>query len=107
MNALGYFLIALAKIGHLVINLYTFVVAFAVLLSWVTPDPSNPIVRLLHQLTEPIFWQIRKRLPVSFFRTGIDFTPMIVLFFLIVLDTVVVQLLLDFAYTLLTNRAVV
>lgn len=101
MNALAYFLIAVAKILHMVINLYTFVVGFAVLLSWISPDPYNPIVRMLRQLTEPVFSKVRRWLPTFFFRSGIDFTPMIVLFILIVLDTVVVQLLYDAASSFL------
>ncbi|MDO8527960.1 MAG: YggT family protein [Deltaproteobacteria bacterium] len=97
MNALAYLLIAIAKILHLVINIYTFVVAFAVLLSWVNPDQQNPIVRMLRQLTDPVFYQVRRILPRIFFRSRIDFTPMIVLFVLIMLDTVAVQLLYDLA----------
>ena len=101
MNFFGYLLLALAKILHLVINLYTFVVAFAVLLSWVSPDPMNPLVRMLRQLTEPIFGRVRKFMPKFFWRTGIDFTPMVVLFLLILIDTVAVQLLYDWAHSLL------
>ncbi len=97
MRALAYFIFAIAKILHLLINLYTFVIAISVLLSWVNPDPSNQIVRTLRTLTEPVFAKVRQVLPRSFFRTGIDFSPMIVLFFLILLDTVGVQLLYDLA----------
>lgn len=101
MKAIGYLLLAFAKILHLLINMYTFVVAIAVLLSWVNPDPMNPVIRILRQLTEPVFWQIRRRLPRALLRTGIDFSPMIVLFLLILLDTVIVQLLYDFANSFL------
>lgn len=100
MNTLAYTILAFAKILHLLINLYTFVVAIAVLLSWVNPDPYNPIVRTLRQLTEPAFYHVRRCLPKFFFRTGIDFAPMIVLFVLIILDTVAVQLLYDWALSL-------
>lgn len=100
MSALSYLLIALAKILHLLTKLYTFVVAIAVLLSWVHPDPQNPLVRILRQLTEPVFWQIRRFLPRALFRTGIDFSPMVLLFGLIVFETVVIQLLYDFALSL-------
>ena len=100
MNAISYLILALAKILHLLINLYTFVVAISVLLSWVSPDPHNPVVRTLRQLTEPIFYKVRRFMPRALFRTGIDFTPMIVLFVLIMLDTVAVQLLYDLAASL-------
>lgn len=102
MRAIGYLLLASAKILHLLINMYTFVVAIAVLLSWVNPDPMNPVIRILRQLTEPVFWQIRRRLPRAILRTGIDFSPMIVLFLLILLDTVIIQLLYDFANSFLS-----
>lgn len=102
MNALSYFLLAVAKILHLLINTYTFVVAVAVLLSWVRPDPYNPIVRTLNLLTEPLFAWVRRKLPSVFFRTGLDFSPMILLFTLILLDTVLVQFLYDYALSLRT-----
>jgi len=104
MNAAAYLIIAIAKILNIIINIYTFVVAFAVLLSWVNPDQYNPIVRILRQLTEPVFWRVRRFLPKALFRTGIDFSPLVVLFILIILQTVGVQLLYDLAATLLTNK---
>lgn len=100
MSAIAYTILAFAKILHLLINLYTFIVAIAVLLSWVNPDPYNPIVRTLRQLTEPIFYRVRRFMPRILFRTGLDFAPMIVLFVLIILDTVAVQLLYDLARTI-------
>lgn len=100
MSVLGYLLLALAKILHLILNIYTFVVAISVLLSWVNPDPYNPIVRLFRQLTEPAFNWARRWMPRALFRTGLDFSPIIVLFILIILDTVAVQLLYDWAYSL-------
>jgi len=104
MNAAAYLIIAIAKILNIIINIYTFIVAFAVLLSWVNPDQYNPIVRILRQLTEPVFWRVRRFLPKALFRTGIDFSPLVVLFILIILQTVGVQLLYDLAATLLTNK---
>lgn len=101
MHALVYLIVAIAKILHLLINLYTFIVGFAVLLSWVNPDPSNQIVHMLRTLTEPVFSKVRRFLPRAFFRTGIDFSPMIVLFILILLDTICVPLLYDLAASLL------
>lgn len=100
MNALAYTILAIAKILHLLIQLYTFIVAISVLLSWVNPDPYNPIVRLFRGLTEPIFYQARRWMPKVLFRTGIDFTPVVILFVLIILDTVAVQLLYDLAISL-------
>ena len=101
MNVLAYLLQALAQIIHMLINLYTMVIGVAVLLSWVNPDPYNPIVRFLRQVTEPIFIRVRRLLPNSLLGGGIDFTPMIVLFVLIILDNVLVNLVLDLARKIL------
>jgi YggT family protein len=95
MHALGYLIIAIAKILSMLINIYTFIIAGAVIVSWVNADPYNPIVRFLHQVTEPVFWRVRKRLPASFFKTGLDFTPIIVLIFLILIENVGVSLLFE------------
>lgn len=100
MNALSYFILAMAKILHLLLNLYTFVVAIAVLLSWVNPDPYNPLVRIFRHLTEPAFHWARRWMPRVLLRTGVDLSPMVILFILIILDTVVVELLYDWAYSL-------
>lgn len=100
MNALSYIILAFAKGLHLILNIYTFVVAISVLLSWVNPDPYNPLVRLFRQLTEPAFHWVRRWIPGVLFRTGLDFSPIIVLFILIILDTVAVQLLYDWARAL-------
>lgn len=100
MSILSYLLISLSQILHLLVKIYTFVVAIACLLSWVSPDPHNPVVRILRQLTEPVFWRVRRLLPRALFRTGIDFTPMVLLFILIIFDTVVIQLLYEYALSL-------
>jgi YggT family protein len=73
------------------------VIARAVL-SWVSPDPYNPIVRFIHQVTEPVLYQIRRRIPVSF--GGIDFSPIIVFLAIIFLQRFVVSSLLQMAQTL-------
>ncbi len=101
MAALGYILLAIARLLSLLINIYTFVVAAAVIISWVNADPSNQIVRILRQLTEPAFRQARRILPRALYRTGIDFAPLLVFFALILLDTIVVGILFDVARDLL------
>jgi YggT family protein len=58
------------------LGLYWWVMVVRALLSWVGPDPYNPIVRALHGLTEPVLAPIRRRLP---FMAGIDLSPLVVL----------------------------
>ena len=60
MFVVGNLLMTVARLLQIVINLYTFVIIVAALLSWVNPDPYNPIVRTLRALTEPIYYRIRK-----------------------------------------------
>jgi YggT family protein len=78
MPIIGYFLIALARIIEVVLTLYMWIVIAGAVLSWVHPDPYNPIVRFIHNVTEPVLYRIRRSLPVSF--SGIDFSPMVVIF---------------------------
>ncbi|NCD24327.1 MAG: YggT family protein [Deltaproteobacteria bacterium] len=60
-----------------VLSLYFWVVIAGVVLSWVNPDPYNPIVRGIRALTEPVFYRIRKWMPFTYI-SGIDFSPFVV-----------------------------
>jgi YggT family protein len=97
IHTLGYFVLAFAKLLSLVINLYTFVIAAAVIISWVNADPYNPIVQFLHRITAPAFRYARFLIPRALTRTGIDFSPLLVLFALILLETTLVNILFDLA----------
>ena len=88
-------LIAIAKVLDVVLVVFMWIVIARAILSWVSPDPYNPIVRFIHNITEPVLSQIRKRLPVNF--GGIDFSPILVLLVVIFLQQFVVQSLYDFA----------
>jgi len=71
-----------------VLSLYFWIVMAAVVLSWVNPDPYNPIVRGIRSLTEPVFYRIRKWLPFTYI-SRIDFSP-----FLVVLGIKFIQVFL-------------
>ena len=88
MYIIGNLVIALAKILHIVLNLYMWVIIARALLSWVNPDPYNPIVRFLYNVTEPVLYAIRRRVPVFF--GGIDFSPMLVILAIYFLDSFLV-----------------
>ena len=98
MDMLRYFLGALATVLNLVLTLYMWVIIARAILSWVSPDPYNPIVRFIHSVTEPVLSQIRRRLPVSF--SGIDFSPIIVLLVIIFLQNFVVNYLVHLSHPL-------
>jgi YggT family protein len=99
MIILSNFLIAIAKVVDIVLTIFMWIVIARAVLSWVSPDPYNPIVRFIHQVTEPVLYQIRRRIPVSF--GGIDFSPILVFLAIIFLQRFVVQSLYGLAQTLL------
>ncbi|MDX1387154.1 MAG: YggT family protein [bacterium] len=90
MFALGSILITVGKVLSMILTVYTWIIIGAVIISWVNPDPYNPIVRFLRQVTEPVFMQVRRFLPRAMFRIGIDFTPLIVLILIVVIQQLVV-----------------
>ena len=71
------FLYAVATLFDQVIGLYIWVVIIAALVSWVRPDPYNPIVQILVRLTEPVYAYIRKYIPTNV--AGIDVAPIILI----------------------------
>jgi len=88
-------LAAIAKVLDVVLSIFMWIVIARAILSWVSPDPYNPIVRFIHNITEPVLNQIRKRLPLNF--GGIDFSPILVLLAVIFIQQFVVQSLYDLA----------
>ncbi len=98
MFALTYFLEALASILDLALNIYTWVVIARALLSWVNPDPYNPIVRFLYNVTEPVLAWVRRRVPLIY--AGLDLSPLLVLLVLYFLRLYLVRVLLHLAQTL-------
>lgn len=75
-----------------IIFLYKWVVIISALLTWVRPDPHNPIVQMLYRLTEPAYTFIRRYIPTVF--NGIDLAPLILIFALIFLETFLQKVLL-------------
>ena len=91
-------LTAIAKILDVVLVIFMWIVIARAILSWVNPDPYNPIVRFIHNITEPVLHQVRKRIPLNF--GGIDFSPILVLLAVIFLQRFVVQSLYELALRL-------
>lgn len=77
MAFIGYFFSALARVLDIVLTLFMWIIIARAVLSWVNPDPYNPIVRFIHNVTEPVLRPIRQRLPMGL--AGIDFSPMILI----------------------------
>lgn len=82
---------ALYQVVSLVFQIYILIVVARAIVSWVNPDPYNPIVRFLHNATDPVLDRIRRVLPLQF--SGIDFTPIALLLALSVLQQALLRLI--------------
>lgn len=98
MFVFGNFLQAVALILSYVLWAYMWIVIGAVIISWVGADPYNPIVRFLHQATEPVFYRVRRYLPMSGW--GLDFSPIIVLLAIYFTRVFLIRSLMDLAQRL-------
>lgn len=87
---------AIFQVLHAVLSIYFWIVIGRAVISWVNPDPYNPIVRFLHNATDPVFDRIRRVLPLQF--GGMDFTPILVLIVLGVLQNVLARLQYQLTY---------
>jgi YggT family protein len=99
MFIFGNFLNAIASLLNIVLSIYMWVVIARAVLSWVSPDPYNPIVRFIHNITEPLLYRVRRALPVNF--GGLDLSPIIVLLAIIFLQAFLVKSLKMLALQLL------
>jgi YggT family protein len=95
MFIIANFLLAVARILDIGLTLYMWIVIARAVISWVNPDPYNPVVRFLHSVTEPLMYNIRRWIPVYY--GGIDFSPIIVILVIIFLQSFLVQSLIQLA----------
>src|SRR3990167_5024126 len=98
MFILANLLIALAQILDYLLSAYMWIVVARALVSWVNPDPYNPIVRFLYGATEPVLYRIRRALPV--YAGGIDFSPLIVFVAVVFLQRFLIRSLYDLAQSI-------
>lgn len=82
---------AFGHILHMVLNIYIWVVIIQALLSWVRPDPYNPIVQILNKLTYPVYSFVRDKIRTVF--SGVDLTPLIIILALQFLDIFLVKII--------------
>jgi YggT family protein len=98
MFMVGNLILALAKLLELVLWAYFWIIIARAVISWVSPDPFNPIVRFLYRVTEPVLRPIRRRLPT--FQMGLDLSPMLVILAIYFLQSFLVESLRDLALSL-------
>lgn len=98
MGIFGELIMVVAQVFNLIATLYIYIVVARAIISWVNPDPYNPIVRFLHSATDPLLNRIRRALPISL--GAIDFSPIILLFGVFLLQRIVMIILTRVAYSL-------
>lgn len=87
---------AVFQVLHAILSIYFWIVIGRAIVSWVNPDPYNPIVRFLHNATEPVFERIRRVLPLQF--GGMDFTPVVILIVIGIVQNVLAQIQFRLTY---------
>lgn len=88
-------IMAIASILDGLLSVYFWIIIIATLLSWVRPDPYNPIVRTLYVLTEPVFYRIRKWLPFTY-TAGMDFSPIVLIVALELVQRIVIKSMYEY-----------
>ncbi len=87
---------AIFQVLQAILSIYFWIVIGRAVISWVNPDPYNPIVRFLHNATEPVFSRMRRILPLQF--GGMDFTPIVLLIIIGVLQNILAQIQYKLTY---------
>jgi YggT family protein len=89
------FVSALATILSYVLEIYTWVIIIRALISWVNPDPYNPVVQFLYKVTEPVLYPLRKMMRT--YSTGIDLSPLVAILIIMFLRQFLVSSLFELA----------
>jgi YggT family protein len=88
---------AVAYLLDILLTIYMYIIIARAIISWVNPDPYNPIVKFLCQVTEPVLYRVRRVLPAM---GGVDLSPLLVLLVIIFLQKFVVGSLFDIVHRL-------
>jgi YggT family protein len=97
MFVVANFLIAVAKIGDILLTIYTYLIIGRAIISWVNPDPYNPIVSFLYRATEPVMARVRGKIP---YLGGLDISPMVVILAIFFVQKFAVGSLYELGYRL-------
>lgn len=92
------FISAFATVLDMILQFYMWVIIARAVLSWVNPDPYNPIVQFLYKVTEPVLYPIRMRM--GRYSSGIDLSPMILILLIIFLKQFLVGSLVGLSHRL-------
>lgn len=97
MFVAGNILQGLAYVLDTVLFLYMWLIIIRALISWVSPDPWNPIVQFLVRATDPVLIVIRRRVGIL---GGIDVSPILAILLIMFLQYAVVQTIRDIGFRL-------
>ncbi|EKD39521.1 MAG: hypothetical protein ACD_75C00379G0004 [uncultured bacterium] len=95
MFVVNNFLLSIAQLADFLLTAYMWIIIGRAVISWVSADPRNPVVRFLYEATEPVLSRIRRFLPMSL--GGIDFSPMILILAIMFLQSFLIQTLKQLA----------
>ena len=82
-------IMGIARVLNMVLEIYMWVIIIRALISWVNPDPYNPIVQFLQRATEPVLRPLRKL--VQPWKLGIDLSPLIAILIIIFLQYALIK----------------
>lgn len=91
MNPIDGIINGIGGIVHSLLTVYIWIVIIGALLTWVRPDPYNPIVQIIYRLTQPAYRLVRRMMPTVF--NGLDLAPLIIIILLQVIDVILVNLI--------------
>jgi YggT family protein len=91
MFVFGNIVLGLAKVLDVALTIYMWIIIIRALISWVNPDPYNPIVQVLTKMTEPALRPVRKLVPPH--KVGIDLSPLIAALIILFLQYALVNTL--------------
>lgn len=96
MFIFGNLILAIANVLDILLDIYKWIVIITAIISWVSPDPYNPIVRFLYSVTEPVLRPIRRLISG---RLGpIDISPIIVILAIIFIQKFLISSLIELGY---------
>ena len=93
MEGTGSLLTGIGQVLHLVLNVYLWIIVIGALISWVNPDPFNPVVRFLRKATDPLFFWLRRHMPLVM--GGVDISPVIAIAIIVLIDNAFVPTLIE------------
>ncbi len=97
MFVLGNLIIAVAQVLNVALTIYLWIVIIRAFISWVSPDPYNPVVQFLHKATDPVLNPISRALPPM---GGMDLSPIVLILIIYFLQWFVVKTLIQFGVAL-------